>query len=108
PEVRVEGVADRAGGEGLGDADLARLHLRVRGGLRVLRMKHLLEAPPLVHRDHREAARVVRDLLEPTELANRNPHPRHLRIANVGGLLTFAPPPPAPRPRRPRGPLHTR
>src|SRR3989475_1964280 len=91
PELRVEEVAARDGREGLCDADLDRLHLRVGGGLRVLRMKHLLEAPPLVHRDHREAARVVRDLLEPAELANRNPHPRHLRIANVGGLLTFAP-----------------
>src|SRR3989454_4331657 len=91
PELRVEEVAARNGREGLGDADFDRLHLRVGGGLRVLRMKHLLEAPPLVHRDHREAARVVRDLLQPAELANRNPHPRHLRIANAGGLFTFAP-----------------
>src|SRR3989454_140159 len=106
PELRVEEVAARDGREGLGDADLDRLHLRVRGGLRVLRMKHLLEAPPLVHRDHREAARVVRDLLEPTELANRNPHPRHLRIANVGGLLTFAPRTPATRPNEPRRTLY--
>src|SRR3989449_2731557 len=106
PELRVEEVAARDGREGLGDADLDRLHLRVRGGLRVLRMKHLLEAPPLVHRDHREAARVVRDLLEPTELANRNPHPRHLRIANVGGLLTFAPRTPATRPNEPQRTLY--
>src|SRR5712691_2226517 len=106
PELRVEEVAARNGREGLCDADLDRLHLRVGGGPRVLRMKHLLEAPPLVHRDHREAARVVRNLLEPTELADRNPHPRHPRIANVGDLLTFAPRTPATRPKEPRCTAH--
>src|SRR2546422_4730074 len=38
PELRVEEVAARDGREGLGDANLDRLHLRVGGGLRVLRM----------------------------------------------------------------------
>src|SRR3989449_1729077 len=91
PELRVEQVAARDGREGLCDADLDRLHLRVGGGLRVLRMKHLLEAPPLVHRDHREAARVVRDLLEPTELADRNPQSSHPNDSQGGGaILTFA------------------
>src|SRR5439155_853158 len=73
-ELRIQEVAARVGGEGLRDLELDRLHLGVRRGLRVLRMEHLLKAPPLVHRDHREAACVVRNLLEATQLADRNPH----------------------------------
>src|SRR5206468_8956130 len=54
-------------------------------------MEHLLEAPPLVHRDHREAARVVRDLLEAAELADRDPHCAHLQTLRMSGaVLTFA------------------
>src|SRR5947209_9504471 len=77
PELRIEEVAARVRGGGLRDAALHRLHLAVCRGLRILRMEHLLEAPPLVHRDHREAARVVRNLLEATELADRNSHSCH-------------------------------
>src|SRR5439155_26271373 len=40
-------------------------------------MEHLLEAPPLVHRDHREAARVVRNLLEAAQFSYRNTHSCH-------------------------------
>src|SRR5947208_12594157 len=58
-ELRVEEVAARVGSQGARDPELDGLHLRVGRGLRVLRMEHLLEAPPLVHRDHREATGVV-------------------------------------------------
>src|SRR5438445_13664617 len=54
-------------------------------------MEHLLEAPPLVHGDHREAARVVRNLLKAAEFADRNSHPCHLDGSQRGGaVLTFA------------------
>src|SRR5213594_4361910 len=79
------------GGEGLRDAELHRLLFRIRRGLRILRMEHLLEAPPLVHRDHREPPRVVRNLLEPAELADRNPHPCHPDdLHKSRAILTFA------------------
>src|SRR2546427_130725 len=91
PVLRVEEVAARVGGEGLRDAELDRLHLDVRRGLRILRMEHLLEAPPLVHRDHREPPRVVRNLLEATELADRNSHSYHPDDSQrCGAVLTFA------------------
>src|SRR5437773_8600670 len=78
-ELRVEEVAARVGSQGARNPELDGLHLRIGRSLRVLRMEHLLEAPPLVHRDHREATGVVRNLLEAAELADRNPHPFHLR-----------------------------
>src|SRR2546428_4800318 len=54
-------------------------------------MEHLLEAPPLVHRDHREPPRVVRNLLEATELADRNSHSYHPDDSQrCGAVLTFA------------------
>src|SRR3989449_2444196 len=66
----IEEVATRVRGEGLRDPELHRLHLGVRRGLWILRMEHLLEAPPLVHCDHREPPRAVRNLLEAAELAD--------------------------------------
>src|SRR5437899_7670000 len=90
-ELRIQEVAARVRGKGLRDAELDRLHLGVRSGLRILRMEHLLEAPPLVHGDHREAARVVRNLLKAAEFADRNSHPCHLDGSQRGGaVLTFA------------------
>src|SRR3989454_1792133 len=90
-KLRIEEVAARVGGEGLRDAELHRLHLRIRRGLRILRMEHLLEAPPLVHRDHREPPRVVRNLLEAAELADRDSHSCHPDDSQRGdAVLTFA------------------
>src|SRR6266571_2002988 len=72
-------------------AELHRLHLRIRRGLRILRMEHLLEAPPLVHRDHREPPRGVRNLLEAAELADRNSHSCHPDTSQTSRtVLTFA------------------
>src|SRR5256886_3762844 len=91
PILRIEEVAARMGGEGLRYAEFHRLHLGVRRGLRILRLEHLLEAPPLVHRDHREPPRVVRNLLEPAELADRNSHSCHPYSSQRGDAeLTFA------------------
>src|SRR2546428_8906993 len=91
PKLRIEEVAARVGGEGLRDAELHRLHLRIRHGLRILRMEHLLEAPPLVHRDHREPPRGVRNLLEAAELADRNSHSCHPDTSQTSRtVLTFA------------------
>src|SRR5205807_1345388 len=78
-KFRVEQVTARMRREGLRDAELDGLHLRIGRCLRVLRMEHLLEAPPLVHRDHREATGVVRNLLEAAELADRNTCHSNLR-----------------------------
>src|SRR5437660_4744815 len=78
-ELRVEQVPARMRREGLRDAELDSLHLRIGRGLRVLRMEHLLEAPPLVHRNHREATRIVRNLLEAAELADGNTRHSNLR-----------------------------
>src|SRR5207245_878085 len=90
-ELRIQEVAARVRGQRLRDAELDRLHLVVRRGLRILRMDHLLEAPPLVHRDHREAARVVRNLLKAAEFADRNPHPCHPDdLHKSRAILTFA------------------
>src|SRR3989441_7817539 len=90
-ELRIQEVAARVGGEGLRDAELNRLHLGVCRGLRILRMEHLLKAPPLIHRDHREAACIIRNLLEAAEFADRNPHPCHPDESLRGGaILTFA------------------
>src|SRR5437870_1685130 len=80
-ELRVQQVPARLRREGLRDAELDRLHLRIGRRLRVLRMEHLLEAPPLVHRDHREATGFVRNLLEAAELADGNPHSSHLGLS---------------------------
>src|SRR2546427_2389982 len=91
PVLRIEEIAARVGGESLRDAELDRLHLRMRRGLRILRMEHLLKAPPLVHRDHREPPRVVRNLLEAAELADRNSHSCHPDTSQRGeAVLTFA------------------
>src|SRR5436309_1330604 len=91
PILRIEEVAARMGGEGLRYAEFHRLHLGVRRGLRILRMEHLLEAPPLVHRDHREPPRVVRNLLKAAELADRNSHSCHPDDSQRGeAILTFA------------------
>src|SRR5881296_450580 len=90
-KLRIEEVAARVRGEGFRDPELHRLHLRIRRGLRILRMEHLLEAPPLVHRDHREPPRVVRNLLEAAELADRNSHSCHPDSSQRGdAVLTFA------------------
>src|SRR5437870_1950369 len=90
-KLRIKEVAARVGGEGLRDTELHRLHLRIRRGLRILRMEHLLEAPPLVHRDHREPPRVVRNLLEAAELADRNSHSCHPDTSQTSRtVLTFA------------------
>src|SRR3989475_1986199 len=62
-KLRIKEVAARVGGEGLRDTELHRLHLRIRRGLRILRMEHLLEAPPLVHCEHRKPRRADRHLL---------------------------------------------
>src|SRR5207249_264860 len=78
-ELRVQQVPARMRREGLRDAELDGLHLRIGRRLRVLRMEHLLKAPPLVHRDHREATGVVRNLLEAAELADRNTSHSNLR-----------------------------
>src|SRR5439155_1384473 len=78
-ELRVQQVPARMRRQGLGDAELDGLHLRIGRRLRVLRMEHLLEAPPLVHRDHRETTGVVRNLLEAAELADRNTRHSNLR-----------------------------
>src|SRR5256712_9217066 len=91
PVLRIEEIAARVGGESLRDSELHRLHLRMRRGLRILRMEHLLKAPPLVHRDHREPPRVVRNLLEAAELADRNSHSCHPDGSQRGdAVLTFA------------------
>src|SRR6266571_9470890 len=79
PVLRIEKIAARVGREGVRDAELDPFHFRVCRGFRVFRMEHLLEAPPLVHRDHRESARIVRNLLEAPELTDRNPHSFHRR-----------------------------
>src|SRR2546430_604690 len=92
-KLRVEQVPARVWRQGLRHAELDGLHLRIAPGLRVLRMDHLLEAPPLVHRDHRETTRVVRNLLEAAELADRNPHGWHLGGSQrFGPILTFCTP----------------
>src|SRR6266480_2988130 len=78
-ELRVEQVPARMRREGLRDAELDGLHLRIGRRLRVLRMEHLLETPPLVHRNHREATRIVRNLLEAAELADGNTRHSNLR-----------------------------
>src|SRR5947208_4293272 len=67
-ELRVEQVPARMRPEGLRGAELDGLHPPVGRRRRVVRMEHLLEAPPLVHRDHREATGVVRNLLEAASL----------------------------------------
>src|SRR5438094_8127053 len=64
---------------------LVRLTLHVILGLSLLRMDHLRQPPSLDHRDHREAARVIRNLLEAAELANRNPHSCHLDDSQYEG-----------------------
>src|SRR5438445_5311152 len=78
-ELRVQQVPARMRREGLRDAELDGLHLPIGRRLRVVRMEHLLEAPPLVHRDHREATGVVRNLLEAAELADGNTRHSNLR-----------------------------
>src|SRR5437016_10195526 len=78
-ELRVQQVPARMRREGLRDAELDGLHLPIGRRLRVVRMEHLLEAPPLVHRNHREATRIVRNLLEAAELADGNTRHSNLR-----------------------------
>src|SRR5436309_4264031 len=78
-ELRVEQIPARVGSQGARNPEFDGLHLRIGRSLRVLRMEHLLEAPPLVHRDHRETTGVVRNLLEAAELADRNTRHSNLR-----------------------------